>query len=263
MNIHKYIFIIIGISLFSCQQTDELSDETGTVQSEIRLRADGNNNAAYNLIEEDPILENNMEWVSYLIAETLLFSPESRTYVANLISNNPNFNGIIPLNVLLDQNENNEAFLIAFEEHFWCFENQGANCGTNGGRPQGRVNPGDNAPPTCINAYCEFLNYVLSINCIELFLPHGINFSTAKLQIASTAHPLNNDLFNDVYIHNSVLVQAGIISNNGIIMSDPSLEDTQYELDEVANIIVARPYRNTTNCTYTRFANDFTLFLGY
>jgi len=262
MKNYYYIFIATGMSFLSCQTNDEFMEFNTTDQSESRFVTDENDTKTPNFPIDDPYFETNLEWISYFIAEALIFSADARNEFVKFIEVTPNSKGVISLGNLLDADSSNSSFLEAFENQYLDIDLETPT----GLIPRKRLNIGKKLPEFLKSkqaSYQQFLEYILVRNCLEIYLPNGFNVSLENERVASTALPLNQDLYNDIYIHNTGHVSRGIISNKGVNLPNKNPLITQYELDDLQNIIVAQPTRNASNCTYDGLANDFITFLSY
>lgn len=225
----------------SCQKEDNPQAPTLNNKS---IELQGKNRHAEPTAAE--ILENKMEWASYLIAHTLINDANAEAQFISLINASINSTSTISLESLLGSHVSNTSFLDAFENSFLEFLS-GENCLK---CPKGDLQPdcqgGDCAFPC--SSFCMFLTYLLEENCFEIYLPNGYD-GTVDI-VSSTAHPVNTDNENDCYIRDA---------DDVLFDSINVLNMSTFE-----NPIVVRPYDNlymVDECDYSEFSLDFTLFL--
>ena len=236
----KYISLsaLAMVLVFACQTNDDL--ETTETKTEVT-------NTRGLATPDEPtqaeIFENDLEWVAYLTAEAILFNEEAYNQFLEVYGQDENLDDVIKLSELLGPDVLNQSFANAFEAMYEQFMNNPISCEF---CPEGRLHPPSGA--TC-TGYCHFLKTILDDNCVELYLPSGLN--THVNEFGSSAHPINGDMFNDGYIHDSESVEFRIFSPLSII--------------SVPNPIIARPYivASDNDCDYASIyhISDFTLFL--
>ncbi len=107
----------------------------------------------------------------------------------------------------------------------------------------------------------DFIDYIVTDNCVELYFPNGaivgnsggIGFSFTSF--TSTAHPLNSDASNAGIKRLERIAPAPLRGYT----TDVTVNDGYVNIND--NVVVARP-KTTIACPYTEYGTlDFTLFL--
>lgn len=202
--------------------------------------------------EEQALFENRMQWLTYTVAELLYYDISSvyRSDFITLLNTNDN---IIRLDDLLGSNPVNDHFKADFTN---LIGNYIIGINENGcrGRPEGM----EDRPKTSDTEFTAeiFIDYLIIVNCIELYFPKSLIFSEIQesVIITSTAHPLNiNQTNNGVQHYYFDEVCSG---TTNVIVNLPYVNDNE-------NIIVARPYKlDITTCAYNEYSFNFTDFLN-
>ena len=126
--------------------------------------------------------------------------------------------------------------------------------GNPGGGPQGPE--GD--PSEIIQ---EFIDYLTVENCVELFMPNGLNSVLMIYPIITTAHPLNSDTENTGYLRHTSMV---LLDKPPVLTMTEEITVDQEYVDTGAVVIIARPFKeDTVTCNYSEYGTlDFTEFLN-
>ncbi|MDC8005398.1 hypothetical protein POV27_15145 [Aureisphaera galaxeae] len=228
----------------SLEQTEILDTQADTPPGLLDSRKGGGSNAVS--------LESRMQWASFLTAVTLLQNPLARDQVMTLTNNGASS---IRLSDLIGDTVTPAHFNDAFEG-FFELHNCGEDCpdpDTCCTWPDPPLGGGNNAKPP----YTEFLYDIIETNCLELYFPSGLDFSPGPdsvINISTTAHPLNEDGYNNGFILSPGFTFA---FSTGV-----PVIDNAYIVNK--NIVVVRPFVDATNqfCDYNEIpVNDFTDFL--
>ncbi|EDP72171.1 hypothetical protein FBALC1_13757 [Flavobacteriales bacterium ALC-1] len=250
------LILLVLVFLYSCE-TEEIQEQSSTIESIKKKDSD--------IYKKDPNvraeidLENRMQWISYMTAQTLLRDDDARQQFENEVVNSGTYNAF-HIKALLKENVQNASFKNEFRDVFYLYYNEEDLCDT-GGRPRGGPTPPSpigGIPPGTIppSPFELYIDSILHDDCFEFYLPNGYNplvavggGSGGQIVLKSTAHPLNDDAHNDGYYHNgSYCYNASEISINN---------------NTFGIIIMVRPLRVTIgNCTYDDYSvNNFEDFL--
>ncbi|CAL2083734.1 hypothetical protein [Tenacibaculum sp. 190524A05c] len=253
-----YITFLVLITVFiSCNQEEDFI-ESSIKKEENFFRANAKSvksggSFAANYI--DP-LESKLHWASFLVIQTLLKHQETRAGFLTVYNGLLQNNKVIKLEQLLDFNNPDLTLFIQKFEIEFLYYRENPPCIE---RPEGDVQPETEGPTgnphQAVNFFDLYVNYLLEDDCIEIYMPNGINFEAEQgsiLTMISSAHPLTN------------------ASSNEAIQSNGHCSDTEFiMLDEntLGNVIIARPYRPQgiyKKCTYSNYSSieDFTDFLS-
>ncbi|CAL2055169.1 hypothetical protein [Tenacibaculum sp. 190524A05c] len=245
------LILIIGFT--SCSKEEDLNN--GLIKSELVGVETNRKNAKSNsgfAASNTNLLENKMQWFSYITTEVLMTSYEARQEFQAILNSSSTAN-VIKLSALLSSGANNTNFMSVFESKFDFYQYSNQEDGTV--RPNERPRPGTGGGPGLAPGSSEFELYLSSLlyeDCLELYLPNGfISFglnSNDITSILSSAHPLSSDDHND---------EAYLFLNTYAETKTSVNENTS------GNIIITRPYKNRGNCLYLDYINiDFTDFLA-
>lgn len=177
----RLLLLLLTIVFYSCDKEEIQEDDP--VQSSKGF--DTQNNG-----DEPSELETRMQWVSFLVAQTIQRNSSAKEFFLNTLANSQQTNKIT-LRSLLGELTYNNTFVEAFKLEFLYYAN-GFNC-RSGDEPDGVPKPSKKPPPSSnINLEDEEDVYVYSLlNNVEeyefeLYLPNG--FSNAGVnQIMSSA----------------------------------------------------------------------------
>ncbi len=245
----KRLLPALLLVFFACE-TDTQELETNNIENTTSLNKKTLKGGTLDNLEEEIVrLENLMQWVSFLTAETLLDSPEAEIEFRQNISSviNSNVAKRVTLSKLFSYD--NPAFMAAFQQtHFEYESNNWLHWDESCGRPsEGRpVLP----PSGGCNTFCTFINAITNYYCLEMYLPNGYvtPLIGSNQSITSSAHPLNNNIYNNCYAHPGC---------------DDNLNINPFNLNSYPNTLVVRPYVDGKNlCEYEQLDMDFTLFLN-
>ena len=245
----KPLFPALLFMFFACE-TDTQELEITNKGNATYLNKEISKGGTLDVIDEEIVkLENLMQWVSFLTAETLLDNPEAEIEFRQNISNVVNSNVAKRVSLSKLFSYDNPAFMAAFQQtHFEYESNSWLHWDESCGRPsEGRPM----LPPSggC-NTFCSFINAITNYYCLEMYLPNGYvtPLGNSNQSITSSAHPLNTNAYNDCFVHPSC---------------DNSLTITPFNLTSFPNTLVVRPYVDSKNlCEYEQLDMDFTLFLN-
>jgi len=199
--------------------------------------------------------ESMMQWGAFLTAYTIFHDELARAELLNAI---PAGENSFELNQLFFVSND---FELAFKAYFdlyanSCYQSKPACPETAGSFPDPPLGGGGNIQAVL---YSDFRADLIQNNCLELYFPNELVFEQQEsknfvINIVTTAHPLNNNPFNNGF---------KLFANHG---ENPSAAvtniDGNYIVDK--NVIVLRPYQNLedSNCYYEQFGvGDFTDFL--
>lgn len=251
MKILFKLFLCSLLFVFSCN-TEDIQEEP--IQPESMNRQAGLD--AGSLTPEEETLENRMQWVSYMTAQTLLESGEARRAFQNELDATGALT-TVSFDAIFGDQVIDLSFFNEFRDQFFYYYNQQPGdsndpCDGNG-RPNGSPKPPGTIGGSSNNAIFEFyISSLLTDDCFEFYLPHGFaylepvgNQNGFGSPILSTAHPLNFEPSNEGYKHETKC----IVSSMDIDDSTPGF------------IIVVRPYRAGVVCTYDDYLMDFEDFL--
>jgi len=218
----KFSVLLLFIGFYSCDK--EAVTEEGILEK---------NKSFYDQITFNEIeyrRETRMQWVSFLIAQSILSSESAEEFFTNVLANSSQTN-IITIRSLLGRNITDNAFKEAFKSEF-LFYASGVGC-RHTDDPDG-VPTNTNKPPPAFIGVDEMSHedlYIYStLNDIEeyefeLYLPNGYSGSSDGNQITSSAYSLGISIENvQGYIHkgrcdtDSVSVIAPTYEGNLIIL---------------------------------------------
>jgi hypothetical protein len=242
----KIIIAFTVVFFSSCEAEDNLSSNS------IELEEQAVTNIEQRTTVNTDLLENEMQWVSYLLVQTLQKESNrlSREYLQNLPQSN-NANILVKLEDLLENSNFRRDFEVEFY-YYYLYDSEDFLC-NNGvpGRPRGNPTPASRPDVDGRIAYSAFDLYLISItqdDCFEVLLPNGYNTSEARM--ISTAHPLNTDLYNQGF---------DVLNNCDTNVTNVNTLYTN-------NVLIVRPFvlesnLGSQNCDYSQYGNlDFTHF---
>ena len=252
---HKTYFLstfLLYLISFSCQKTDE---QPNLVVSEFEKNA-----LAYT---EAQILENNMQWVSFIVAE-ILYDDEQNLYRDGFVDALDNNQNIIKLNDLIGEQPLFLGFITEFERLFLSYYDDihpYSLCSN--GRPNASEDSPYHMASNLIDPFKEYRVFLLDENCIELYFPNELLFDSGnptspgyvELSITSTAHPLVDDAEANVGYRRSDCI-FDIYSEVDEIPKVDNLFAQDYD-----NIIVARPFISS-KCKYSEYNFNIRDFLA-
>lgn len=245
----KPLFPALLFMFFACETDTQELEITNTENTTLlnKLTVTGGNTDKPG--DEIARLENLMQWTAFLTAETLLNNPQAEIEFRQSISNVINSNVAKRVNLRTLFSYDNPAFMATFQEVHFAYESNNwihwdASCGRpSGGRPM--------PPPSggC-STFCEFINAITEYYCLEMYLPNGyvVPLIGSNQSITSSAHPLNDNPYNDCFTHPGC---------------DNTLNINPFNLVSYPNTLVVRPYVDGKNlCEYEQLDIDFTIFLN-
>ncbi len=198
--------------------------------------------------------ESRMQWAAFLTAYTVFRDQDARDELINTI---PQGGNSFELSQLFSPPG---SFAVKFEEYFnlylTCYSARPPCPETSGSFPDPPLGGNGQVEAT---AFEEFRDYLLEDNCLELYFPAQFVLESGAKRafvqsIITTAHPLNNNPFNDgfkLFANHSVYPSEAVMSIDG-----------SYIVGK--NVIVVRPSRDTPppSCSYDEIeVSDFTDFL--
>jgi hypothetical protein len=286
----KYIPFSMILLLLSCN-VEEVSDNEITTASSIITQdkePPSTSESQQRTVEDDiEVFRLQMEWASFITAE-ILAEVSHPIIIGEMDNAIATYGTVIPMQALLGDSSNYPNLKIAFKEKF--LEYYIGDCRPNFGtqRPPNSALVSDNPPPpaapnTAPNyiAWAEaftvsYINQITNVNCVELYIPYGIEYVTSP----DVPFPIGNGGNGDFDIP-SYIVGAHPLTNQTsggsgwrIYPGKPRIAFcTSYMAAGVAtlstleissgNVIIARPYRDQdADCNYTSIAvSDFTLYL--
>ena len=241
----KIIIVFIVVFFSSCEAEDNLSSNS------IELEEQASTNIEQRTTVNTDLLENKMQWISYLLVQTLQkdSNRQSREYLQNLPQSN-NLSILVKLENLLENSKFRRDFEVEF--YYYLYDSEDFLC-NNGvpGRPRGNPTPPSRPDVNGRIAYSAFDLYLISItqhDCFEVLLPNGYN--TSEVRMISTAHPMNTDLYNQGFD----------------ILSNCDTNFTNVNTLYTNNVLIVRPIvlesnLGSSNCNYYQYSNlDFTQF---
>lgn len=258
MKLSPSIFLCLVIILFSACEKEAIFEDSN-LALEFQTQKLTNNSSVSDFAalslpvpEPDPF-EIQLQWTSYISALVLIHHPDIAIAVNNLILQNGK---IIPINDLLSMNvvsgEN------SFNTLFWSY----LNLYFHPGRPNHQIIiPGIAGEEPTNELFSmdviDFMTVITETECVELSFPKGLDLTPQTLiqGFTSTAHPLTTALTNYGYRRHWSLEDP----NNSVATYVKTVNGLYVSLNE--NIIVARPFRNITNCLYEQY--DGILFGNY
>ncbi|MEL7145005.1 MAG: hypothetical protein AAFO69_01450 [Bacteroidota bacterium] len=239
---NKLYIIILLIVAFACQEAETLTPDTSIINSSSNLRSSRTT---------DPVLlfENQLEWVAYLVSRAVATDAAARSDFDDAVR----LHGVLgsrSVKLRLDDllaapNGQYGAMRDKFEELYHIYQS-GAdvdNCQvkTIGGSPRPVYDTGgagDCPFANCNDDFGQYLDGILHVNCLEIYLPIG--FDNQVMEVSSSAHPLTDDAHNDLYIHTRDCVSDGIIDDLNVGI--------------VSNPLIVRPVRTTgIGCLYQQY----------
>ncbi len=289
--------LCIGIVALSCQQ-DAIYEEEVTQSSakSLSLETAGNVINYPHLYfakgggdDSDVIdpFENSLQWLAFISAKTILFDTEARTHFLFAIGDD----NVVQINELLS-GAGEGSLMNQFEREFrdvlfryFCMELECGKPDDLTGGPVPPFNPpppgGGVAPPdeTFSNlstvpastrdshahvwqAVDDYIDFVLNLNCFELYMPTDLNFLSSPINLTSVGHPLEITPSNYGFkLHDTPIVGPKTIQEAVLVIVDPIYAAGN------GNVILARPYRVAAGgagadlCGYVEYPVNFDLFL--
>jgi hypothetical protein len=245
----KLLFLTLLFVFFACETEIQELEITNTENTTLLNKKTLKGGTLGEQNEEIARLENLMQWVSFLTAETLLDNPEAEIEFRQNISSVVNSNVAKRVSLSNLFSHDNPAFMDAFQQTYFAYSsNNWIHWDESCGRPRG----GEPLPPPSggCNEFCTFINAITNYYCLEMYLPNGYvtPLAGSNQSITSSAHPLNTDSYNDCFVHPGC---------------DNDLTITPFNLASYPNALVVRPYVDSKNfCDYEQFNMNFTLFLN-
>ncbi|WP_422106783.1 hypothetical protein [Winogradskyella sp.] len=196
-------------------------------------------------------LENSMEWAAFLTAQAITTNQDAQEQfieVLNASTGVGTLNSRITFEDLLGADISDTRFKEVFQERFEHYSSSLVCTPRPGGMGHPEPPIGDNS---CTTPFCNYLRLLLDENCLEIIFPNGFESNDVQItNVASTAHPMTSDVFNDAYSH---------VTNSCITMRS---RITGRNVGDYNNLILVRPYSSLIdNCDYESYSIDFTLFL--
>ncbi len=265
MKIFKLIVSVSLLVLLACEGNTEIIEEieAENIEKELkgrRIPFQNNTNAK---------LQKKLQWVSYITAQVIMSDNSNRIEFFNALQGRK----VITLHELIGEHSNLN-FKSQFKNVLRSYiqkdpPKKDPIFGTQS-PPHPIITCDEDVEEICLmppGAYNEgatnaFLRSILEKNCIELYLPEGLHplvNQNLPYSITSTAHPLSHDSFNSGFRHSSIASPKS--DPNGVLsVSNVSQNYLGIITD---NVIVARPYKNSSNCTYQEYLLlNFTTFLN-
>ncbi len=278
------------LTLFIGCQTDDAPLESDALdlsiqqeQKKIQLEDDIQNrdfDTMYSLTPEAIELERKMQWVAYITADVLFNDGIARNeFVNQLYSTNSTTKPFILLNdVLGSQIDIHDPFKAAFRNSYknillevyqittiecpgGATERPPTGSGGGNGSPIiiGHFNQRSVSIPDIDGLVEEFMNYIVTEECLEIYFPVGIANSPGYSSITSTAHPLIARA--NVSLGYKRFVSPGCLEGNEIVYQDVN---QGYANSTDGPIVIVRPTRFSSgpiSCDYTAYTFDFTSFM--
>ena len=263
MNLKKPLLILLFIAL-SCNNETELIEPENNFNSKQESVTRG-------LVQPTSQVHDNFEktlqWVSFISTRVIMNNPMMRMEMYSILQGR----NAVSIQELLGPNVNSNFKTKFIQE----LENYSGSSSSN--QAVNNTLPGIQTPPRPIKT-CEdnsqicsspypgdqifntFWNEILIDHCIELYFPKGFSplISTVdNNSITSTAHPLNASNFNNGFKHNTIITDDTDIDGvTAISTVNASYLNTPRDF-----VIVARPLRTGSNCTYAEYNMNFLSFL--
>jgi hypothetical protein len=198
------------------------------------------------------MFERQLHWFSYIAAEVLLTDSDARQemafYLGNSSTDSIKAEDLIGVNSIPAFNSFSHAF---YATTLYYLSGPGW---PGAGDPKPRVPPAQggfpNASPPWTTAFYQAL---LETNCVELYLPNGVDFSNG-FDLTSSAHPLTNGPCNEGYF---------VINGLGGVVTSSIIDLTQGYVNTHDNVLIARPFRSVpSDCYYFEYNGiDFEDFM--
>jgi len=261
---HLHLILVISCSLlFTCQTDDtEVDIEQQATDIQETSRIDINRQQLLAPIND---LEEKLQWASYIAAKVYIENRAARNEFHAAKKGNT-----VSLQELLGPSNSDSAFYKVFKnELIDLFRIQERNDDDEDDDGEEDEPLGDILicctlpPPPPGDAAGRFIDYIVSENCIEFFLPnlHLIRNPSKVGSVTSTAHPLTNADSNDGYWRYA----TPTIYPDGFYGTARKIKvDKKFVAEEQTLVIAARPVRNPRdpNCNYDIYdVIDFTKFL--
>ncbi len=247
-------FLLLSLIFVSCEK--EAIDTTDTQQ--INLTSSVDSQTPPCLTGEYDLFERQLQWLSYIAGETLSGSSTAQSELVNYFNNQRS--NSIDAEDLVGPNAVLSTFSSDFHDFLiWHIENP-YGWPSNQTTPTPPVNIGGTPIGTPAEALATmFYDNMLVNNCVEIYLPVGLNFVAANSTVTATSHPLTNATCNEG-IEWITTPLAGSQSFGVTV-------DQGYLSDHV-NVLVTRPVRSDLDtipsdpCVYSQYPGvDFTVFL--
>ena len=258
MNIkNKLYLIILLLATFSCEELETPAPEASITSLSGTVGRSGTEERDYLLL-----FENQMEWMSYLIARAVTTNSDARADFESYLRNFGATGGSSArgnLDDLVRAPSGRYTHLRDELEALYYIYQGGSdidNCGLRaiGGSPRPVHATGGAGEceeeivlDPCVPSYFRFISDLTDHNCLVVYMPYG--FDPSVVEVNSTAHPLNVDDYNDSYKHTRDCVSADTMN--------------PLNVDIVSNPLVIRPQRTGyASCSYDLFnAVDFEDYL--
>lgn len=282
----SFLTLFIG-----CQTDDALLESDATnlsiqqEQKEIQLEDDIQNrnfDPVYSMTPEAIELERKMQWVAYITADVLFNDGVARNEFVNELYgvNTPIKPSILLNEVLGSQVDIHNSFKAAFRNSYRnilldIYQITTVECpGGATERPPTGSGGGNGSPiftddlnqrvvtiPDIDALVDEFMSYIVTQECLEIYFPVGITNSPEYASITSTAHPLIARASESIgYRRYTTQITCGEV--NEIEYQDVNRE---YLTSTDGPIVIVRPTRfspTQTSCDYTAYTFDFTAFMN-
>lgn len=231
-------------------------------------------------------LERKMQWVAYITADVLYNDPYARTqFINQMQGTNPALKPKIVVNDVLGNDiSDSDPFKSSFRSRYTAilleiFGIEVPTCRPGGATerpPTGSGGPTSN--PIFIDGQNqvsftrdsitveeveamvdEFMNYIVTEECLEIYFPIGIFNAPEYTSITSTAHPLVNRATENIGYYRIAPVDDCPVQIVNYV-------DVNKTYAESANgpIVIVRPKRvlDTFGCDYSEYNFDFTTFMN-
>lgn len=212
---------------------------------------------------EENLFERQLQWFSYISAEVVIGNPDARTEFLNLNLNANTEDTAIAISDLIGPDNLAPTFNSTFFDYLvYHIENPYNWPDTSLGTPPPPPTPGGFPDTTPVEVIANiYYDIMLNSNCVELYFPNDLNFTTDNFELTTTSHPLTTSGANEGRRWHFQLLSGGYIHPPAVINPFYAANHT--------NIFVARPYRtgfqtdsDATSCSYDEYPNiDFEDFL--
>jgi len=266
MKKYKSLMImVLSMVLFSCEKENVDVVDNSSPDGSALITKEGEEPAS------DP-LQQTLQWTSFATMQTLYDNPSTRADFSEIIGSG----NVVQMEDLIGSTVSSN-FKTRFMQVMYGYINLELNPGhpkAEGDPPNPPITQNPPPPPIGDPSYDQvqdyldqFIDEVLILNCIELYIPNRLKFYDDGFEMTSTAHPLDASNSNQGHkkaltFFPDMIVEAGYWT---LWITIQTVNDTYVANNE--NVIVARPFRPvgpvlpSDPCVYPEYPSDFTLFL--